>query len=191
MKNILILHGTSSNSQGNWFPWLARVMEQQGWKVWVPNLPGAEKPNMATYLDYIFGNTEWEFNEDSIIVGHSSGAVAGLGVLNALDESKKIGTYIGVGAFHTDLHWESLKDLFTIQLNYEHLKRRSNKFVFIHSDNDPHVPLIEAEFLARTLDGELLMRKGQGHFNLTQSPEYKEFPFLLETIERNQNRNTI
>ncbi|MDQ3099230.1 MAG: alpha/beta hydrolase [bacterium] len=182
MKNILILHGTGSNSQGNWFPWLADVMEQQGWKVWAPNLPGAEKPNMKTYTDHLLGNTEWKFNEQSVIVGHSSGAVAGLGLLNKLEEGKKIGTYIGVGAFHTDLNWESLKELFVEPLNYERIKGHAAKFIFIHSDNDPHVPVIEAEYLARALNGELIIKKGQGHFNLTRSPEYKEFPFLLETI---------
>lgn len=94
MKNILILHGTASNSQGNWFPWLTQALSREGWKVWTPDLPGADKPNMRIYIEYILSNTSWEFNEESVIVGHSSGAVAGLGILNNLASNKQIGTYI-------------------------------------------------------------------------------------------------
>jgi uncharacterized protein len=184
MKNALILHGTNSSSRDNWFPWLRNVLELQGWKVWSPDLPGSDKPDMQVYMDYILGHTEWNFDQDSLIIGHSSGAVAGLGVLQHIHEQIQIKKYIGIGAFHTDLGRDDLKGLFKIPMDYEKIKRMAKEFLFIHSDNDKAVPLVEAEFLTEILKGNLIVKEGQGHFNLEKGPEYKEFPFLLQLIEK-------
>ena len=32
------------------------------------------------------------------------------------------------------------------------------------------------------VNGKLIVKKGQGHFNLEKGPEYKQFPFLLEVL---------
>ena len=82
MKNALILHGINSSSQSNWLPWLKAELEARGYKVWVPDLPLSEKPNIGRYNQYIFEN--WQLNKDSIVIGHSSGAVAALGLLQHL-----------------------------------------------------------------------------------------------------------
>ena len=87
MKNALILHGTSSNPHANWFDWTKEKLEFSNFKVWVPQLPQADHPDMVTYKDYIF-RQGWDFNSDSVIIGHSSGAVAVLSLLEALPEGK-------------------------------------------------------------------------------------------------------
>ena len=70
MKNALILHGLSSGHSGNWFPWLEKELNQNGYKVWVPDLPQADKPNIDRNNAFIFAN--WKFDNDSIICYHSS-----------------------------------------------------------------------------------------------------------------------
>lgn len=182
MKNVLILHGTANNSQGNWFPWLASELTKRGYRVWCPDLPLAQSPDSGRYNTFILGNKDWEFNSESIIVGHSSGGVGALKLLQALPDGILIDRCFTVGAFTHTHGWDDIKGLFTEKFNFDAIRRHAKKFVIYHSDDDPYVPLEDAYELRDALAGELIVVKGQGHFNLEKGPEYKQFPMLLEKI---------
>lgn len=183
MKNALILHGTGGNSKENWFGWLKKQLEDDGWQVWVPDLPQADKPNIERYNQYLLTNTKLQLNKDSIIIGHSSGAVAILGLLEALPDNIAIDTCYLVGAFKDDLNWEALEELFLKPFNFEKIKTKAKRFVFIHSDNDPYCPLEHAKYLSAKLGGELIIVPGQKHFSVgTMGEAYTKFPLLLEKI---------
>lgn len=183
MRNALILHGTDGSSKENWFPWLEKELQKNGYKVWTPNLPQANKPNIQRYNEYIFANKEWQFTEETIVIGHSSGAVAILGLLQALPETVKVKACYLVGSFKNDLGWAALKELFIGPFNFEKIKTKSQLFYFIHSDNDPHCPLEHAEYLHDKIGGELIVLPGQKHFSVgTYGEKYREFPYLLQLI---------
>ncbi len=183
MKNILILHGTENDSRGNWFPWLKDKLEKGGWRVWVPDLPDADRPNVKKYNEYIFCNKNWKFGEKSVLIGHSSGAVAILGLLQEMPDKVRVDTCILVGAFKNSLNWSALDGLFEKPFDFERIKSKAKKFIFVHSDNDPHCPLEHAKYLSRKVSGELIVKKGQGHFNLESNPRYKRFPLVLEMVK--------
>lgn len=185
MKNALILHGTDNNSQGNWYPWLKDELIKLNYNVWVPDLPKANKPNIDNYNNYIFANKDWQFNNDSILIGHSSGAVAILYLLQNLPDNIKIKNCFLVSAFKDNLNWDALNELFLKPFDFEKIKKHANKFIFIHSDNDPYVPLEHAKFLSEKLDGKLIILEGQKHFNLEMGEQYKQFPKLLKIIKEN------
>ncbi|MBU2592141.1 MAG: alpha/beta fold hydrolase [Patescibacteria group bacterium] len=187
MKNALILHGTGNNSKGNWFPWLKQELKGCGWKVWVPDLPQSDKPNTKRYNQHILANREWEFNKDSVLIGHSSGAVAILGLLSHLPANVVVDTCILVGSFKDNLGCKDFSGLFQEPFDFKKIKKHAKRFVFIHSDNDPHCPLEHAKYLREQLDGELIIKKGQGHFNLEKGKEYRQFPFLLNVLEWKKN----
>jgi predicted alpha/beta hydrolase family esterase len=183
MKNVLILHGTDGCPTENWFDWLKTKLEKKSWKVWVPQLPGANRPNIQRYNDFLLANNDWKFNEESVLIGHSSGAVAILGLLQALPEGGKVNICCLVGSFKNNLGWDALDELFLEPFNFDLIKTKANKFVFIHSDNDPYCPLEHAQYLSEKLDGELIVKPGQFHFSIkTAGDRYREFPFLLEKI---------
>lgn len=182
MKNALILHGTSSNSKGNWFPWAEQELIKRGWKVWVPDLPQADRPNTKRYNNFIFKNSKWEYTEESVLIGHSSGAVAILGLLQFLPDDVVVDTCIFVGSFKDKLGWDALDGLFEEPFDFEKIKKHAQRFVFIHSNNDPYCPLEHARYLTEKLNGELIIKKGQGHFNLEISLKYKQFPLILEIL---------
>lgn len=184
MKNALILHGTDATSKDNWFEWLRLELEKRGWHAWVPDLPKADKPSVQRYCDYLFRATKWDFNSESILIGHSSGAVAILGILQNLPEGVTVDTCYLVGAFKDDLGWDSLGELFAAPFDFGKIKKRARRFVFIHSNDDPHCPLDGAQYLAKMVGGELLVQKGQKHFSVgTYGEAYRKFPFLLEVVE--------
>lgn len=180
MKNALILHGTDNDSSGNWFLWLKKELENKGWKVWVPNLPDSANPDIKRYNEHIFKN--WKFNPESVIIGHSSGATEILGLLLALPDDMVIDKCIFVGFYKNDLGDEGLKNLFSGKTDFEKVKKHAKKFIIIHSDNDPYCPIEMAEYLSKKLNGKLIIKKGEKHFNLDASPKYKEFPLILDFI---------
>jgi hypothetical protein len=185
MKNALILHGTNGTSQHNWFPWLKNELEKKDWKVWVPDLPGADVPNLKRYSNFLLEDNDWNFNSESYLIGHSSGAMAIMGLLQALPKETIVDACILVGAFKDSLGEKNLEEIFEEPFDFEYIKQRAKKIVFIHSDNDPYCPLYHAEYLSNKLGAELIVQEGQKHFSIgTYGEKYKEFPFLLEVIEK-------
>jgi len=74
--------------------------------------------------------------------------------------------------------------LFTEPFDFEKIKTKSDKFVFLHSDNDPYCPIAHAQYLAKQVGEELIIKAGQGHFNTEMSEKYKAFPELVELIQK-------
>jgi uncharacterized protein len=183
MKNVVILHGTDANSKENWFPWLKKQLEEKGYDVWVPDLPKANKPNIKRYNEFILKKKHWTPNDETILIGHSSGAVAVLGLLQALPENVKIKKAILVSPFVNNLGWESLNELFDPAVDYAKIKPKAKEFVILHSSNDPYIPQAQAEEISKGLHTTLRIEKNQGHFAISSDPKYKEFPLLLDLIK--------
>ena len=183
MKRVLILHGTGASPEANWFRWLEDELVARGYIVWLPQLPNAETPNTKTYNDFLLRNDAFRFNEDAVLIGHSSGAVAILNLLQHMSSGAKVGDVYLVSAFKDNLNWDALDGLFVEPYDYENIKTKASSFALLHSDNDPYIPLHHAEFLADKLNAKLIVEPGQGHFNTEQSAEYTAFPRLLELIE--------
>lgn len=186
MKNALILHGAGNNSQGNWFPWLKGELEMRGYHTWTPDLPDSNVPMREKWLGTIF-NDAWQFNEESIIIGHSAGATCILRILEQLPDSVKINKAILVGGV-VELgtipdFFPYKRDMVTLPFNWEKIKQSANEFIFIASDNDPYqCGIDQARTMASQLGGKVILKEGQGHFNLEVGPQYKQFPLLLSLI---------
>lgn len=182
MKNALILHGTEGNSEENWFPWLEKELKTKGYIVWTPNLPKSDKPNIERYKDFVF--PRWNFNEDSVIIGHSSGAVAALAFLQELPKETTIHCVYSVAGFLGNLDWDALDEIGSYPFRWDHVKQKSQRIVLFHSDDDPYVPLDHGKKLQNYLDAELIVMPGQKHFSASTDVRYTKFPELLEKILR-------
>ncbi len=182
MKKALLLHGTDGDSSSSWLPWLKTQLETAGWKVWVPDLPNAHEPNIARYNKHIFANKDWVFDDQTVIVGHSSGSLAALGILQALPKNIVVNQAILISSFKNDLGWPNLSGLFETPLDFEAIKKHAKNFLFIHSDDDPYCPLEHAQYLSKKLNGELRVIPGQKHFSAGTDPKYTKFPLLKELL---------
>lgn len=183
MKNALILHGTGSTSQDNWFPWLGKKLKLLGYDVWTPDLPRADKPNIERYNAYIKTNQNFTIGENTILIGHSSGAVAILGLLESLPEDTVVEACYLVGSFKDDLGWDALSELFLKPFDFDKIRQHARRWYFLHADNDPYCPLSHAEFLQSQIGGDLIVLPGQKHFSVeTMGKMYWEFPYLYHLI---------
>lgn len=188
MKNALILHGAGNNSQGNWFPWLKSELEKKGYKVWSPDLPNSDEPNQKDWLNTIFSNKEWQFNDESVIVGHSAGSTLILRILEKLPDGTKINKAIlvaGVVELGTKPEFFQYKrSLVENPFDWEKIKNSAKEFYFICSDNDPYqCGEDQGKIMQEHLGGELIVKPGEAHFNLEKGEQYKQFPLILELLE--------
>ncbi len=186
MKNAVIFHGTDGSSNSNWIPWLKEELEIIGYEVWAPDLPNSAAPNEDAYTRFV-SQANFPFNDQTIMIGHSSGAVAILKLL------PKIGVRVKacflVAPFDDDLGWPNLKGLFMKPFSFDKIRENGGGMYFFGSDNDPYVPLEQVDRTALQCAGTLLPMPGQGHFNLEQGPEFKEFPKLLGKIKESTSED--
>ena len=183
MRNIVILHGTLGSPEGSWFRWLEAELQQRGCTVWLPQLPHPEQPSLAASAEFVRAHCPFPLNEETLLIGHSSGAI--LALILAQQNKTRLGGVVAVSVFHDNsLQWEPNNHLFDVPFDWEAIRAHMAKHLFIHSDNDPYVPLEQAEFVAKNCHVQLQVIPGQGHFNLEASPKYRAFPKLLALLQQ-------
>lgn len=181
MKNAIILHGTLGSTEGNWFKWLKAKLEDKDLQVWLPNLPSADRPSLKEWVDYVRDNCPFAIGEDTLLAGHSSGAI--LALILAQQSKSPVGAVVAVSVFHDNsLNWEPNSHLFDVPFDWAAIQKNAKKLLFLHSDNDPYVPLDQALFVADNCQSEMIVAPGQGHFNLEQSKDYKQFPEFMNLL---------
>lgn len=184
MKNAIILHGTGGTPESNWFRWLEAELQAKGLQVFLPALPNTKQPSLRDNVDFVQANCPFPIDEHTLVVGHSSGAI--LALILAQESPVPVGGIVAVSVFHDNsLKWEALNRLFDIDFDWEQIQAKTSKLLFIHSDTDPYVPLDQAKYVADNCNAEILVVPGQGHFNLEQSEQYRQFPKLMEVLEEN------
>lgn len=186
-SRAVILHAMAQTSQGHWYQWLKSELEERGYTVWVPDLPHSDHPDTKEMTEFLLAHNEWDFN-DNLIIGHSSGSVEVLYLLQALPKLVKVKTAVMVSSFdHMVSGMEAQHDrIFTQAFDFEKIKTSAEKSLFIHGDDDPWCPLEGAQTLSQETDGELVVVPGGGHFSTSLDPKYREFPELVKILEARQ-----
>jgi predicted alpha/beta hydrolase family esterase len=180
MKFIL-LHGTRSSSKQNWLPWLKAELEKRNHQVWVPDLPEAKTPNPALWTPYILENCPFAIDDQTVVIGHSAGAVETLHLLQSIETP--IHGAIPVGSFNFPLNRDDLVHLFDEPFDFAKIKQNGGHIVFLHSDDDPSCPLEGAQDLAAKLRAKIVVLPGLKHFSYGDDPRFVELPEILPLIQ--------
>ena len=83
MKNAIILHGICGNPEQYWLPSIRRFLEAKGYEVWAPQLPDPDNPDLKKQVPFIMKGGD--FNEETIMIGHSAACALILSVLENID----------------------------------------------------------------------------------------------------------
>lgn len=173
MKKIVIIHGNGGcNSASFWIPWLKTELEKKNLTVLAPTMPDNIMAKSSVWLAYM--QNTLECNEETIIVGHSSGAVA---AMRYAENHKLLGTVL-VSPCYTDLdnELERMAGYYDTPWNWDTIKKNQQWIIQFASTDDPFIPIQESRHIHEKLNSEYLEFTDQGHFGS------KEVPQLLSAI---------
>src|SRR3989344_5903105 len=120
-------------------------------------MPNTDKPKQKEWLPHlkkVIGKPD----EDLYLIGHSLGNPTIFRYLETLRGNEKIGGAVLVAGYSDDLGIKELTNFFETPINFKKIKARCKKFVAIHSDNDPYVPLSYGEGIKSKLGAELIVK---------------------------------
>jgi predicted alpha/beta hydrolase family esterase len=178
---VIILHGWGGSPRGNWAGWLSDqlLVSSSQFTVLSPQLPNADHPKQNEWIAKIKEIAE-TFDEETVLVGHSLGAVAILRLLEIFGNHEKVKAAILVCGFTNHLGIDEIQDFFKTDFNWKKIRSKVEKFVIINSDNDPYMKIEEGKILHEKLGGELIIEHNAGHIN--EAAGFTEYPRLLDSI---------
>lgn len=162
----------------NWYPYVKEKLEKLGVKVVAENMPDPDLARKEYWIPFI--EEKLEGDEDSVLIGHSSGAAA---ILSYLENHKLKGAVL-VGAYYTNLGDEKEKasGYFDKEFQWNKIKENADWIVIFASTDDPYIPIAEPRYLKDKLGAEYYENTNQGHFGADINKT--EFPELVEVIKK-------
>jgi uncharacterized protein len=178
MKAILIPGNGGGSTKDNWFPYLERELSKISIEVINKQFPDADLARKEYWLPFI---KELGADRNTIIIGHSSGAVA---AMRYAEENALFGSVL-VGACHTDLGYDSEKQshYYDDPWKWENIKNNQKWIIQFASADDPFIPIEEARYINKNLGTEYHEYTNQGHFGHGDMPK-TEFPELVEILKK-------
>lgn len=180
MKNAVILMGSGETPESFWLPYVKAELEKRGYGVWLPELPGNDKPDINKTLPFILQGGR--FTEETIIIAHSAGCPLALAVLENINV--KIKQAILVAGYSTPLP-EGANAALQKEYNWKKIKQNVADIVFIHSDNDPwKCDAGQGRAMWEKLGGTLILKSGEGHMGSNKfNQPYKKFPLIIKLVD--------
>lgn len=176
MKKALILHAWYATPESDWYPWLKTELEKKGYHVEIPSIPTMDSasPDLETMLKFIADNEL--VDDETVVVGHSLGAVLALRLAERVRFEK--GILLAVWDYN-DLTPEH-QSFWKTAINHALIRKNVPSWVMIISDNDPYVTKFIAHEVAARLDAKTVDAGIRGHFlakddGVTQVSEILEF----------------
>src|SRR3989344_6374953 len=184
-KRVFIIHGWVGKPDRHWYPWLKAQLESNDIEVAVPAMPNTEEPKLAVWLKKI-KETVKKNDEETYFIGHSLGAVTILRYIEKLAPKEKVGGVVLVGGLIVT-HKKKLADFLKDELDYKKIKSHiTKKIVATHSDNDPVVPLSDAELVRDNLGAELIIVPKAWHFD--DADGWSELPQARDALLKMMKR---
>lgn len=184
MKKVFMIHGFQGEPNGGWRPWLMGELAKKDIYACALPMPTPDKPKKDEWIKKILDEVGTP-NEEIFLVGHSLGSPAILRYLEKLEDTQKIGGAILVSGPVNLIEKEGydyVNKFLNSGFGFEKIKRVCSNFVVIHGDNDPNVPLSDAEEVSKKLNCELIKIPSGKH--LAGHDGVFELPVALEALEK-------
>ena len=171
----ILIHGNGGCTAGDiWLPYLERELTALGLEVINQTFPDNIKARAQYWLPHI---ESLGADERTILIGHSSGAVAAMRYAEA---HQLLGSIL-VGVCHTDLgdSFEAASGYYETEWQWQRIRENQQWIAIYSSTDDPHIPIAEPRFIAAQLRCSYFEFTDRGHFIDT-----RRFPDVVNLVRR-------
>lgn len=174
-----MIHGNGGATvDDHWFPWVKHELEKMGLMVTARDFPDPILAREQFWLPFI---KKLGADEQTILIGHSSGAVA---AMRYAEKNKLLGSVL-IGANYTDLgdETERKSGYFDRSWNWGTIKKNQQWILQFASTDDPYIPIGQPRYIHGKLNTEYREYAGQGHFGGDEQHIKTTFPELVSTLK--------
>ena len=175
---VILIHGNGGWPKENWLrPVAKRLAKLSGVQVIFRQFPDPILARAKYWLPFI---KKLGADERTILVGHSSGAVA---AMRYAEKHKILGSIL-VAACYTDLGEasEKISRYYDKPWKWEAIRKNQKWIVQFASVDDRFIPIQEARFIHKKLKSEYHEFKHQGHFSSWDKKT--DFPQIVAIIKK-------
>lgn len=172
---VILIHGNGGGTgSDHWFPAVQRDLEEAGIECLSPDFPDPVLARASYWLPFL--QDQLKANEHTVLVGHSSGAIAAM----RYAEQRHILGSVLVGTYFTDLgeEDEKLSGYFDQLWGWPSIRDHQQWSAIFASVDDPFIPIAEPRFVGDQLGSEYFEYPDRGHFcgeNDSDFPELTQF----------------
>lgn len=171
---VILVHGNGGCTAGDiWLPFLERELSAIGLGVINRTFPDNVKARARFWLPFLEGLGA---DEHTILIGHSSGAVA---AMRYAETHRLLGSVL-VSPCYTDLDdpFEAASGYYQAPWRWEQIRENQQWIAIYHATDDPHIPAVQARFIAAQLKCSYFEFTDRGHF-----VDSREFPEVLAYVK--------
>lgn len=172
INDIAIIPGNGGGdvfADGMWYGWVYDKLKEKfpSIEVKMHNMPDPEVAREKIWIPFM--RDEMKIGEGTVIIGHSSGAVAAI----RYSEQYKVKGIILVGAYTTDGGEENerLSGYFNRPWKWQEAKKNTDWIIQFGSEDDPFLDWTEQKEVAEQLNTEFHKYTDRGHFQSNVFPE--------------------
>ena len=185
MKTAIIIHGSYTNPEANWYPWVKQQLQTQGYEVFVPHFPTPQHQSLMDW-EAVFVPYEKNINEETLIIAHSVGCAFVLRQLARMDHP--VAGCVFVAPFTDKIEHEGLNfvdaTFITNPFDWHAIHANVGKAVVIGSQDDTFVAPSHVVKVAELLGVTPIMLDKKGHF--TDGDGVTKAPFIIDAWETAQ-----
>ena len=181
MKKVFIIHGFQGSPNGGWRPWLMGELEKTDVYACALSMPDSANPVCDEWVNEVIRNVDRNKDDEIYLVGHSLGVPTILRYLEQTGANNIQGAILVSGPSEKNNN-RKIDSFLDRPFDFDAIKSKAKQFCIIHGDNDPNVPLSNAEFLTEKLGGDLVIVPNGGHLN--GSSGWLVLPQVLEALQR-------
>lgn len=184
-KRLFIVHGWGGSSKEPLISWLGKIGEQTGFETTVFDMPNTDVPTIDAWVKHLEDNVYY-VDQDTCFIGHSLGCQAILRYLE-MNKGSQVGGVILIAPPFQVNGIESKEDEDIIRpwmerpIDFPGVRKMSDKFVSIFSDNDEVVPLgLSKDIIEKGLGQKIIVEHEKGHF--TKEDGFVDLPIVQELL---------